>query len=606
MWLERKRQLSLNGTWKFNPDPYRRCRQQSWWKGEGSPDSFFPCWDMEGLWDIQVPGVWKMQFKELQWYDGDVNYVRDFDIDEKLMPTPGRDETYLCFDGVVYSCDVYLNGSWVGTHDRGYSPFKFRVTDHVLLGSNRLFVLVDNHLRADRVPGVRFDWNNDGGLINGVRLITVPECHVQNFKLQTKVFVDEVEVNIRVWVGSSSNASGTVEISAPELDRTERASVDSSGCTNVCWKFPREDVILWCPESPKLYRMVISTQDESVEDEIGLREISTRGREILLNGSPVHLYGVSVHSEFLLSGRTVTREGIEMLVAKVKELGCNFIRCAHYPYAEIFGRAMDRAGVMWWEEVPVYWLSWIHKDPQLSIALGMLEDTIPRDWNRASLIIWSVSNECAGAGDGSSTESNYGYWDRAVALVRSSDATRLVSSADHGHRKTSKRERQPDDGDEFDESEISQETWTPGHPQSFYDLFDVLAGNLYVSGLGDGTVAYTKFVQMLRHLNKPLMISEFGSMSVSGADLNRPSDVLGTEARHELIFREAYRAFHGLPEIVGWTPWCLMDIRVPMHWRWYNKGLGVFRYGLLDESWNEKRVFRVVKEEIAKLKAHFQ
>jgi hypothetical protein len=54
-----------------------------------------------------------------------------------------------------------------------------------------------------------------------------------------------------------------------------------------------------------------------------------------------------------------------------------------------------------------------------------------------------------------------------------------------------------------------------------------------------------------------------------------------------------------------YCPWCLVDIRVPIHWRWYNSGKGVFRYGLLDEEWQEKRVFNVVREEIALLKRRF-
>ncbi|MBL7077665.1 MAG: hypothetical protein ISS31_09340, partial [Kiritimatiellae bacterium] len=66
--------------------------------------------------------------------------------------------------------------------------------------------------------------------------------------------------------------------------------------------------------------------------------------------------------------------------------------------------------------------------------------------------------------------------------------------------------------------------------------------------------------------------------------------------------REGYQACHKHPEIVGTVPWCLMDVRVPMHWRWYNRGSGTFAYGLLDNDYNEKHVFHVVQEEITKLK----
>ena len=123
MFTHKRRSIDLNGTWKFNPDPYMRCKQQRWWQGEGPDDAFFPCFNMDGLWDIQVPGTWKTQFVELKWYDGDANYVRDFEVPE----IPDDHEVFLCFDGVIYSCNVYLNGEHVGDHDRGYSPFQYPV-----------------------------------------------------------------------------------------------------------------------------------------------------------------------------------------------------------------------------------------------------------------------------------------------------------------------------------------------------------------------------------------------------------------------------------------------------------------------------------------------
>lgn len=147
MFTHSRREISLNGTWKFNPDPYQRCRQQQWWKNLASDASFFPCWDVEGLWDIEVPGTWKTQFPELTWYDGHANYVKDFSV-----PSLAADqEAFLVFDGIVYASEVYLNGHKVGQHDWGYSPFSCRVTEY-LRENNRLFVLVDNHLSADACP----------------------------------------------------------------------------------------------------------------------------------------------------------------------------------------------------------------------------------------------------------------------------------------------------------------------------------------------------------------------------------------------------------------------------------------------------------------------
>ncbi len=605
MFTYRRNEVSLNGTWKFNPDPYQRCRQQKWWKGEGTK-SFFPCFNLEGLWDTHVPSTWKKEFEELKWYDGHANYVKEFTLDS----VPEDQDAFLCFDGVTYRAEMYLNGEELTPHEWGYSPFQRKVTGLLQPGANRLFVLVDNFMREDRVPGIRCDWNNDGGITGGVKLIFVPKAHIENFRTETRLEGDDVVIGVHVSAAGEGVDSLPVTISIPELRKEGTLEVPMGGTATLELRLSRGEMELWCPGNPKLYATRLSTPFETLEDEIGYREIKTRGMEILLNGEPIRLYGVAVHSEFPETGRAATEEGIALMLEKARELGCNFLRCAHYPYADIFARAMDRAGMLWWEEVPVYWLTQVHKEPQRSLALGMLEEMIRRDWNRASLIFWSVSNECAGDGSpaGSNRDlsgGNYPYWVDACALVRRLDPSRLISSADSGHRRTTANGWTPDAGDVFDTA-IKGQDWHPGHPDAFYDLLDVLGANLYVQNPGDNPTATDKFVEMLRRFNKPMMITEFGSMSATDDALEgRRSDELGHPDRHARILREAYRAMAKHPEIVGYIPWALMDVRVPMHWRWYNRGTGTFAYGLLDNLYQKKAVFDVVRDEIRALRSQY-
>lgn len=595
MFTHDRNEIDLNGAWKFNPDPYQRCRQQKWWNGEGKA-TFFPCFNLEGLWDTRVPSTWKREFAELKWYDGHANYVREFMLDA----VPEDREAFLCFDGVTYRAEIYLNGHGLDPHEWGYSPFQRKVTGLLREGVNRLFVLVDNFMREDRVPGIRCDWNNDGGITGGVKLIFVPKTYVENFRTQTRLEVGGVKIEVSVSAAGEGVGTLPVEFSIPELGKEVLLEVPIGGSTTAGFLVAADEIELWCPENPKLYLTRLTTPQETLEDEIGYREITTRGQEILLNGRPIRLYGVAVHSEFPETGRTATEEGIALMLQKARELGCNFLRCAHYPYADIFARAMDRAGMLWWEEVPVYWLTQVHREPQRSLALGMLEETIRRDWNRASLIFWSVSNECAGDGSeaGSNrdlTGGNYPYWVDACALVRRLDPSRLLSSADSGHRKTTANGWTPAAGDAFDTA-IKGQDWSPGHPDAFYALLDVLGANLYVQHPGDNPTATDKFVEMLRRFNKPLLITEFGSMSATNDALSdRDPSELGHPARHATILREAYAAMSRHPGIVGYVPWALMDVRVPMHWRWYNRGSGTFAYGLLDNQYRKKAVFDVVQ-----------
>lgn len=613
-----RQQINLNGQWFFNPDPYQRCRQQRWWEREGDNSGFFPCFNLEGMWSTQVPSTWKKEFEELKWYDGHANYVREFELPE----VPEGKEAFLFFDGVTYRSEIYLNGEAVGTHEWGYSPFQMRVTGLLKEGTNRLFVLVDNFMREDRVPGIRCDWNSDGGITGSVSLVFMPKHHIENFRTQTRL-LDSGEAEISVDVMARSYQPEGVEslpvvVSIPELNAEVEVEVPMNGTATGTLTVPvvqagdggDRGIELWCPENPKLYQTELKTRYETLSDEIGFREIKTSGEQIILNGEPLRLYGVAVHSEFPETGRVPTDQGIEQMLQKARELGCNFLRCAHYPYADKFARAMDRAGMLWWEEVPVYWLPQVHEEPQLGYALGMLKDMIVRDWNRASLLFWSVSNECAGDGSAAGSHrdlsgGNYPYWVKACKLVRELDPGRLISSADAGHRRTTSNGWTPAAGDAFDTA-IQGEDWTPGHPDAFYELLDVLGANLYVSNPGDNPIATDKFVAMLKRFNKPLMITEFGSMSATDDALGgRSSNELGHPDRHAKILREAYAAMAKHPEIVGYVPWALMDVRVPMHWRWYNRGSGTFAYGLLDNQYREKAVFKVVQKCIADMRAHY-
>jgi len=600
MFTHNRKGVDLNGTWKFCPDPMQRCRSQKWWRNRPRRNDPFPCWDPEGLWDIQVPGTWKTQFEKLQWYDGHAVYLRQFEVRD----APEDHEAFLAFDGVVYEAEIYLNGQCLGKHDWGYSPFTIRVTE-CLQEQNQLFVLVENLHKADRVPSVRYDWNNDGGIINPVKLVFVPRTYIENFRTQTRLDGDNVIIDVEVFLQSrDERAREDVTVRIPELDLEATVPVNRGTAERVEFCLPRRRIELWCPDNPRVYRTELSTRFETVSDEVGYREIRRQGKRILLNGEPIRLYGMCVHSEFKGTGRTATPEGIEMMIARAKDLGLNFLRCAHYPYAEAFGRAMDRAGLMWWEEVPAYWTVDMDKESQSRLACGMLAETIRRDWNRASLIIWSVSNECCYRNPENPEENNYAYWFRVVPMVRRMDPSRLVSCAEAGSMIAVQPVWNPNQADEFRRDTAEAERWRPGHTDAIYDLFDILAANIYVRDSAEAAIAYPRFVEMLSPYNKPMILSEFGSMSLRGADV--PDDVLGSEVRHANILREAYRVFAELPELTGYCPWCLMDVRGPLHWRWYNQGKAVFRYGFLDENWEEKTtVYNALKKAIATLKRTF-
>ena len=110
------------------------------------------------------------------------------------------------------------------------------------------------------------------------------------------------------------------------------------------------------PTHPKLYDVAVSSGADKVHDSIGFRTIETRGTQILLNGKPIFLRGIAMHEEApVRGGRAFSPEDAQTLLGWAKDLGCNFVRLAHYPHNENMTRLADRMGMMVWSEIPVYW-----------------------------------------------------------------------------------------------------------------------------------------------------------------------------------------------------------------------------------------------------------
>ena len=209
------------------------------------------------------------------------------------------------------------------------------------------------------------------------------------------------------WVrfnGPLSKHEVTIQIPEAGIDFRTPTNADGSASFKfdasvlACGKRPAKDcsapLKLWSPENPKLYRVVVSGEGDSVSDEIGFRTIEVQGAKILLNGKPIFLRGISMHEEApFREGRAFSQEDAATLLGWVKELGCNFVRLAHYPHNENEIRLADRMGLLVWSEIPVYWdIDWTNP-ATLANAEAQLRDMIARDHNRAAVILWSMSNE---------------------------------------------------------------------------------------------------------------------------------------------------------------------------------------------------------------------
>jgi len=518
--------VSLDGAWHVIVDPFENGKER--FSRDAKPkdksDLVEYSFDLSPV--LNVPGDWNTQREALMLYEGPVWYRREFNY-RKREGT----RVLVYFGAANYRAVVYLNGEKLGEHEGGFTPFNFEVTSALRDGGNFLIVEVNNTRRPDGVPGMRFDWWSYGGITRDVELVEVPEVFIQDYWVQ---LARGSENDVSGWVqvnGAKSSQKVTLEI--PEAHVRESFSSDANGRASFRFTAKLE---LWSPEHPKLYDVILTSGGEIVRDQIGFRTIEVQGAKILLNGKPIFLRGISMHEEApFREGRAFSPEDAQTLLGWVKELGCNFVRFAHYPHNENEIRLADRMGLLVWSEIPVYWdVDWSNP-ATMANAQAQLRDMIARDHNRATVVLWSLSNETPVKPE------RLTFLKRLAQDARELDSTRLITSALNHTDNTGADERTLND--------------------PLGEVLDVLGLNEYLGWYG-GRPEDADKLQWKLTWNKPLIVSEFGG----GAPYGRHGDAdeRWTEEYQENLYQHQLGMVERMPNLAGMSPWVLMDFRSPL------------------------------------------
>jgi beta-glucuronidase len=568
--IDSRRTRSLDSEWHVIIDPYENGFYN--YRYEEHADGYFRNRKPAGVRDLveydfdasdvlQVPGDWNTQDERLFFYEGTIWYKKSFDYeleqDRRL---------FVHFGAANYEAIVYLNGEKLGRHIGGFTPFSFEITDWVRAQQNHLVVKVDNRRLREGVPTVNTDWWNYGGLTRSVRLVDVPETFIATYYVGLSRESEESgdDTAVEGWVqleGSEKRQEITVRIPATSSDVTVQTDTDGFARFRM-----QAEVDRWSPDHPNLYDVEIVSRRDSLVDQIGFRTISVEGYDILLNDEPVFLKGISIHEEAPFGGgRAHSREHATQLLTWAKDLGCNFVRLAHYPHNEHMVREADRMGLMVWPEIPVYWTILWGNDSTYANAANQLTEMITRDRNRASVLIWSVANETP------RTEARLDFLSRLIDLARSLDGSRLITAA----------------------TEITYQGTEIHLTDPLTAKLDVAGVNEYFGWYGDGKPEEIPELSWHSSFGKPLIISEFGAGAKHG--YHATDSTRWSEEYQASLYRYQLAMLEKIPFLRGVSPWILVDFRSPRRplpkiqdfWN---------RKGLISEAGERKMAFDVLRE----------
>lgn len=618
-WVDSRNMQSLNGEWSFIVDPMLAGGPggfMNYLSGIRNDDGMTLVeYNFDTADKVRVPGDFNSQQERLFFYQGVVWYQKTV-----TKPALKADERlHLWFGGANFTTQVFINGEPVGQHVGGYVPFSFDVTDALRDGENNLIVRVNNKLDTESVPTYRTDWWPYGGLTRDVALIKTPKAFVRNAKVRlAKGSYEAIDIDVE----THGLAGKTVNVSIPKLGVKQTAKVNQEGLATLR---VNAKPALWSPESPILYDVEIRGGNDAIADKIGFRHIEVKEQTIYLNGQPIKFKGISTHEEPIgEAGAAYSQAHVEGLINEAKALGVNFIRAAHYPYSRHMAKVADRLGVMLWEEVPVYWnISW--ENPQtLAVARDQMARLVQRDWNRASVVVWSVANETP------YSEPRMKFLGTLIDDTRQSDDSRLVSAALLGgidsFGKVAKHIAAKGlvDSDTSAEAKAKfkayldrQEGDIPSATDHYNhvisdplgEITDIVSYNEYFGWYYSGMMNRMLDVSqadvrplMFKHMAdmsissvfaKPIHISEFGAGAKAGNKGGAAN--LWTEEYQANVYRAQTAMLARSPQVQGMTPWILKDFRAMLRalsgiQDYYN------RKGLIDENGQRKQAYYVLQD----------
>lgn len=427
----------------------------------------------QGWRDARTGLSWNAQFADLRDYMGVAWYRTNVNAPDLAN---GR-RALLRFDACDYFTEVFVNGRSIGTHEGGYTPFTFDVTEALHVGANELAVRVIDPPMDEREGRARFpsmlyneiphgkqNWYvQTGGLWQPVWLEVKPKEYITNVQVTAKIDGSvSVQVSSNAHLGPPppappSGRAGPHSRQQTILDRINVRVIDPAGQAYALkltggGGVAENDYVffagrvpaprLWSLDQPNLYIVEAVLGADRKTDRFGFRTFEARDGKFYLNGEPFYMRAALDQDFYPETIYTPpSKEYVKAQMLKGKQMGLNLLRCHIKVCDPTYLEAADEVGLLVWYEIP----SWNdeHHFAQVAAARGdkIFAEMVARDWNHPAIVIQSIINEGWGADVAHEAESRTwlrAEFDRAKKLTAPLGRLIVDNSAccDNFHLKT--------------------------------------------------------------------------------------------------------------------------------------------------------------------------
>ncbi|MEZ0483086.1 glycoside hydrolase family 2 protein [Fibrella aquatica] len=428
--------IPLHGEWRFALDPVDAGERGNWYREDASLNR----WEK-----VTVPHCFSVD-PRFQFYTGTAWYRRTF----PFQPTAGK-RVILHFDAAYYETTVWLNNRKVGTHEGGYTPFQFDITDYLKTGNgavNAIAISVNNNTwKTTTIPGAKDNnlpesfpgWLNYGGLIRPVYLTVEPEVYVDNVKVEATPDLAKgtAWLSIKTRIRNAGRQTVTpklafrVEQNGKPVVLTWKQQPGSVAAGQTALleaetTLKAADVKLWSIDQPILYDVQVVAATDTVQTHFGIRKVEVRNAQLLLNGQPIKVAGGNRVVDYTGLGSLEPDWVVEKDMRLMKEAGMELHRLTHYTPSETVYDWADRNGMLIISEAGNWQLTprQMDNDTIRTKFRQQFREMAERDWNHPSVIAYSVGNEYL-----SEQPAGQRWTKDMIAYARELDPTRLYTFA---------------------------------------------------------------------------------------------------------------------------------------------------------------------------------